>query len=64
MTLHRYIAFWIKLCVFELDDDGSIKRDENGLVARSKTDVKAQVERISFEHTKRVTEQYAWNGSI
>ena len=34
---------------------GSIKRDENGLVARSKTDIKAQVERISFEHTKKVT---------
>lgn len=47
--------FLDKLCVFELDDDGSIKRDENGLVARSKTDIKAQVERISFEHTKKVT---------
>ena len=47
--------FLDKLCVFELDDDGRIKRDENGLVARSKTDIKAQVERISFEHTKKVT---------
>lgn len=47
--------FLDKLCVFELDDDGSIKRDENGLVARSKTDIKAQVERIYFEHTKKVT---------
>ena len=48
--------FLDKLCVFELDDDGRIKRDENGLVARSKTDIKAQVERISFEHTKKVTD--------
>lgn len=47
--------FLDKLCVFELDDDGGIKRDENGLVARSKTDIKAQVERISFEYTKKVT---------
>ena len=47
--------FLDKLCVFELDDDGRIKRDENGLVSRSKTDIKAQVERISFEHTKKVT---------
>ena len=47
--------FLDKLCVFELDDYGRIKRDENGLVARSKTDIKAQVERISFEHTKKVT---------
>lgn len=47
--------FLDKLCVFELDDDGSIKRDENGLVARSKTDIKAQMERISFEYTKKVT---------
>lgn len=47
--------FLDKLCVFKIDDDGSIKRDENGLVVRSKTDIKAQVERISFEHTKKVT---------
>lgn len=47
--------FLDKLCVFEVDDHGNIKRDKNGLVIRSKDDVKAQVERISFEHTKKVT---------
>ena len=47
--------FLDKLCVFEADEQGNIKRDKNGLVIRSKDDVKAQVERISFEHTKRVT---------
>lgn len=52
VQIYRFLD---KLCVFELDDDGRIKRDENGLVARSKTDIKAQVERISFEHTKKVT---------
>ena len=47
--------FLDKLCVFEVDDHRNIKRDKNGLVIRSKDDVKAQVERISFEHTKKVT---------
>lgn len=47
--------FLDKLSVFELDKQGNIKRDRNGLVMRPEDDVKAQVERISYEHTKKVT---------
>lgn len=47
--------FLDKLSVFELDKQGNIKRDMNGLVMRPEDDVKAQVERISYEHTKKVT---------
>ena len=46
--------FLDRLCIFEKDADGNIKRDMNGLAKRAEDDIKAQVEQISFEHTKKV----------